>query len=281
MEKERSEAPRFATTLIRSVQSADRAHRCAIAVMAKASAPGLVKTRLSPPLTPVDAAALNSAFLVDVAANLHVASLAAPIDTFMAFGPIGAAPFFEKRFGAEVGLIEVWHRDFGVCLFETMRTLFALGYGAACVLNSDSPTLPTARLIEAAHHLAKPGDRAVLGPSMDGGYYLLGLKAPRSEPFETISWSTEVVAQQTRARIDDIGLDLVELDPWFDVDDEATLHTLRSQISGRCEASAEAGFSAPATVAFLATLDSRGEMSQPPYQEASFSPAAPVALVDE
>ena len=71
---------------------------------------------------------------------------------------------------------------------------------AACVLSSDIPTLPARLLVEAARHLLAPGDRAVLGPCPDGGYYLLGLKAAHAEMFSDIAWSTEVVAAATRER---------------------------------------------------------------------------------
>ena len=76
------------------------------------------------------------------------------------------------------------------------------------VLNADSPTLPTALLIETAAVLARPGDRAVLGPSSDGGYYLLGLKTAHRRMFEDIAWSTERVAEQTLERAREIGLDV-------------------------------------------------------------------------
>ena len=68
------------------------------------------------------------------------------------------------------------------------------------MLNSDSPTLPTALLVETAEVLARPGDRAVLGPSTDGGYYLLGIKQAHRRLFDDIDWSTERVARQTLER---------------------------------------------------------------------------------
>ena len=87
------------------------------------------------------------------------------------------------------------------------------------MLNSDSPTLPTALLSETAEALARPGDRAVLGPSSDGGYYLLGLKTAHRRLFEDIAWSTERVAEQTLERAREIGLEVYRLPVWYDVDD--------------------------------------------------------------
>src|SRR5262249_27151548 len=178
---------------------------CGIAVMAKASLPGKTKTRLVPPLTFEEAAAFNTAFLRDVADNIAAAGRAAPIACYMAYGPPGAAAFFESNFPPSVGLIESWHPNFGDCLFVAIDQVLARGHAGAVVLNSDSPTLPAELLVATARALAQPGDRAVLGPSNDGGYYLLGLKAPHRRLFEDVAWSTEAVARQTRERAARIG----------------------------------------------------------------------------
>src|ERR1700687_536733 len=84
---------------------------CGIAVMAKASLPGKTKTRLVPPLTFDEAAAFNTAFLRDVAANIAAAGHEASIASYMAYGPPGSHPFFESISPADVGLIESWHPD--------------------------------------------------------------------------------------------------------------------------------------------------------------------------
>ena len=94
------------------------------------------------------------------------------------------------------------------------------------MLNSDSPTLPTALLIRAAHALLAPGDRVVLGPADDGGYYLLGMKQPHAHLFADIAWSTADVAAATRARAATLGLEVVKLPAWYDVDDAASLARL-------------------------------------------------------
>ena len=98
------------------------------------------------------------------------------------------------------------------------------------VLNSDSPTLPTAFLVETAEMLARPGERAVLGPSSDGGYYLLGLKTAHRRLFEDIAWSTERVAAQTLERAREIGLDVHMLPVWYDVDDIEGLRRLAGEV---------------------------------------------------
>jgi uncharacterized protein len=209
---------------------------CGIAFMAKASVPGRAKTRLVPPLTPDEAARLNTVFLRDVADNVLLAarhaSPSAGIAGYAAYGPSGSEAFFQRTLPRSIGLIGAWLPNFGDCLFQTILQILARGHGAAVVLNSDSPTLPTALLIETAAILARPGDRAVLGPSSDGGYYLLGLKAAHRRMFDNIDWSTERVAEQTRERAREIGLELHSLPVWYDVDDVEGLQRLHAELSG-------------------------------------------------
>jgi uncharacterized protein len=219
-------------------------HSCGIAFMAKASAPGRAKTRLVPPLTFDQAADLNTAFLQDVAANLVAAdeqaranaaqnaAQNAAIVGYAAYGPPGATDFFRRILPASIGLIEAWLPNFGDCLFHTIGEIFKHGHDSAVVLNSDSPTLPTALLVETAEILAQPGDRAVLGPSTDGGYYLLGLKHAHARMFADIAWSTERVAEQTLARAQEIGLDVHLLPAWYDVDDVDALKRLDAELQG-------------------------------------------------
>jgi uncharacterized protein len=214
-----------------------RASGCGIAVMAKASTPGLTKTRLVPPLRFEEAAAFNTAFLQDVAANLMAAARQAEIAGYVAFGPPGSEGFFERTLGRDIGLISAWRPNFGDCLLLAIEAVLARGHNAAVVLNSDSPTLPTSLLVETAEVLACPGDCAVLGPSTDGGYYLLGLKQAHRRMFEDIAWSTERVAEQTLERAREIGLDVHILPAWYDVDDLESLRVLHEEIRGRCAVS--------------------------------------------
>lgn len=204
---------------------------CGVAVMAKASTPGLTKTRLVPPLTYEEAAAFNTAFLKDVAANIIASARETEIAGYMAFGPAGSEPFFRNNLPASIGLIEAWRPDFGDCLFTAIDRMLHI-HGAAVVLNSDSPTLPASLLVETAQMLARPGDRAVIGPSTDGGYYLLGIKARHRHLFERVSWSTEHVMGQTLERAAEIGVHMHVLPAWYDVDDSDALKLLRSELFG-------------------------------------------------
>lgn len=78
--------------------------------------------------------------------------------------------------------------------------------------------------------LQRPGDRIVLGPSYDGGYYLIGMKQAHGAPFENISWSTAFVLGETVAAIQKIGVELITLPLWYDVDDAESLSVLRAEL---------------------------------------------------
>lgn len=218
---------------------------CGIAFMAKASVAGRAKTRLVPPLTYDEAAALNTAFLQDVAANLLDAARLAPpsasIAGYAAYCPSGSESFFGGILPSSVGLINAALAKFGVCLSHTLTEIFARGHHSAVVLNADSPTLPTALLNETAAVLAQPGDRAVLGPSCDGGYYLLGVKTVHARLFEDIAWSTERVAEQTVARAHEIGLELHRLPMWYDIDDVESLRRLHGELDQRSNGNVQHG----------------------------------------
>ncbi len=245
---------------------------CGIAVMAKASAPGKVKTRLVPPLSFPQAAELNTVFLRDTADNIVSAASKASIKGYMAFGPPGSDAFFREVIPPSIGLFEAWLPNFGDCLFTAMETLFDFGHSAAVVLNSDSPTLPTALLSKAAEILAQPGDRAVLGPSSDGGYYLLGLKRKHRRLFENIDWSTDRVAYQTLIRAGELGLPVHRLPTWFDVDDVAGLQMVCD--GGGPGLSGSAGlkpYPAPHTKALLKSMPIVGDLGQSVQTAATIS----------
>jgi len=203
---------------------------CGIAVMAKASIPGRTKTRLVPPLTLEEATACNTAFLRDIADNILAASGRASVAGYVAFGPPGSKGFFQENLPEEIGLIEAWNPSLGDCLISALAQLLERGHRGAVAVNSDSPTLPTSLLVEAAEVLARPGDRVVLGPASDGGYYLLGLKAMHRRLFQDIAWSTEHVARQTLERAAELGVPVHLLPQWYDVDDIRTLRLLQAEL---------------------------------------------------
>jgi hypothetical protein len=236
--------------------------RCAIAVMAKAPQSGRSKTRLVPPLDADAAAALSAAFLRDTTANVALAGQEAPLAGFVAYAPAGAERLFDGVLAPGTGLLLADGntpmpprvQGFGRCLLHALRAALSMGFPAACLLNADGPTLPTELLRRAGAALAAPGDRIVLGPAEDGGYYLLGAKTAHGHLFEDIAWSTGRVAAQTRARASALEVEVVELPTWYDVDDHASLHRLIAEL-GRPADGALAPYAAPATADCVRRLD--------------------------
>lgn len=237
-----------------------RAHLCALAVMAKAPRPGKVKTRLSPTLTPEEAAALNICFLRDTTANLDVLAGEGSAAGLVCYTPVGDEAAFDGLLPADFTLIPQRGDGFGERLHWAATDILACGFGAVCLIDSDSPTLPTTALRAAVEALQRPGDRVVLGVSEDGGYYLIGLKQAHAAPFQRITWSTSRVYAETAERVREAGIELVELPLWYDVDDASTLRTLEAELlEGERPSFATAdGFDAKQTRAFLEERRRRG-----------------------
>jgi uncharacterized protein len=243
---------------------------CAIGVMAKAPRPGLTKTRLCPPLEPAQAAELGAAFLCDITANIALAARVAPIHGCIAYAPSGAEDWFAGQIAAGSGLVladgspPMPHdvHGFGRCLLHAAQSIFRSGFGAVCLVNSDSPTLPTALLARAARVLLAPGERVVLGPAEDGGYYLLGMKQPHAHLFADIAWSTGTVAAATRARAASLGVAMTTLPTWYDIDDAAGLARLLADAEGADPPRAPLQpYPAPVTRACIERIGLRGRGS--------------------
>jgi uncharacterized protein len=235
---------------------------CAIAVMAKALRPTHVKTRLVPPLTYESAVTLSASFLRDITENISLAAHHAAIRGYVAYAPAGHEALFDGILAAGTqlvladGVVDMPTRvqGFGRCLLQAAQRLFERGHQSVCLLNSDSPTLPTFVLSQAARALAENGDRVVLGPADDGGYYVIGVKAPHSHLFEDITWSTDKVADQTRDRARTLGLEVLELAPWFDVDNRSSLLRLLRGFMSKTTSGDLPPYAAPETAACVERL---------------------------
>ena len=222
--------------------------------MTKAPRAGKVKTRLTPPLTPEESAALNICFLRDTTAALSAAVLDGGARAVGVYTPVGEESAYAEILPAEFELVPQRGDAFGERLIFATEDLFALGFDSVCLIDSDSPTVPQQAYEQAIAFLAQPRDRIVLGPSDDGGYYLIGLKQPHRRVFEEIDWSTERVCEQTLQRAAEIGVEVEMLPTWYDVDDRATLQRLCGELLNGANSP---GFSAPQTRGFLARLIER------------------------
>lgn len=190
------------------------------AVFARPPVPGRVKTRLSPALPAALACDLSRAMLEDTLE----AALAADLDRRFIFwaDPLDAnagfeiPPGFEPRLQQGDGLGERIEHAFGA-LLEGSRA-------RAIVIGSDCPELRAPRINEAVRALETHD--LVLGPTEDGGYYLIGLSRPAPALFRELAWSTGSVFEQTRARAKGAGLSIAVLPALADLDTPADLAAL-------------------------------------------------------
>lgn len=229
---------------------------CALAVMTKVPRPGRVKTRLSPPLTPEEAAALNTCFLRDTSVAIDATAAEGRARGVGVYTPVGEEAAYDRILPQSFELIPQRGDLFGERLILAAEDLFRVGFSAVCLIDSDSPTVPQSAYARAAQLLAEPGDNMVFGPSHDGGYYLIGMKQLHRRLFEDIDWSTERVAEQTLERAKETGVPVELLPTWYDVDDRATLQRLCDELLAP-ETRQVGGFAAPATRNFLAEIVAR------------------------
>ena len=201
--------------------------RQAVVIMAKAPQAGNVKTRLCPPLSFEAAAALYRAFLLDTIAK--VASLGT-VQPVMSYVPASGASFFSA-------LIPDWIRlpqegtDLGERMHNCFTQLSAQGYDHVLLTGSDLPTLPLHIFRQAIQLAASPHIDVILGPSEDGGYYLIGLRAPCPALFASMTWSTSDVLAETVRRATRLGLSIAYLPTWYDIDTPADLTRLQAAIT--------------------------------------------------
>src|SRR5205085_5355768 len=158
---------------------------CALAVMTKAPRAGQVKTPLVPPLSPQEAAELNICFLRDTAAAIGKA-LSPTVRGVAVYTPLGAESAYNDILPGEFELLPQRGDGFGERLTFAAEDLFQCGFASVCLIDSDSPTVLSDVYKKAVEWLSKPADCVVLGPSDDGGYYLIGLKRNVPELFDRI-----------------------------------------------------------------------------------------------
>ena len=223
----------------------------AIIVMAKAPRAGEAKTRLSPPLTREAAARLAACLFADTVSF----ALGVGAAVVVAYAPAdGRAPLEETLRVAlrEEALSGVtWFEQCGDGLGERLEgaceRAFAEGFGPLLFVGADSPTLPPPFISSALEGLAHGRADVALGPTEDGGYYAVGMRSPAPGLFDSVEWSTPRAYAQTARNASRLGLHLLELPPWYDVDTAAELARLRAELSGDDEARRRA----PSTCAWL------------------------------
>jgi rSAM/selenodomain-associated transferase 1 len=202
-----------------------RAHEDLVYVVAKAPRPGAAKTRLCPPLTPEQAAELAGAFLDDVLATVAAAGLHGRVICRDAVEQAALRRAVAGRARVDVQL----GRGLGDAMESAFRLGLAEGFRSVGVLGADNPTLSWGVLRDAFAALDGQAD-VTLGPSDDGGYYLLAARAVHPPLFRDMVWSTSAVAAQTLERCRALGLRTYLAARWYDVDDAGGLDRLRADL---------------------------------------------------
>jgi rSAM/selenodomain-associated transferase 1 len=228
----------------------------AVGIFGKTPAAGYSKTRLSPPLTRDECGALAACFIRDIAATIDAVTAAGGHFSYAVYTPRGSEADMRALLPARFHLLLQCEGDFGLRLQRAIEDLFALGHSGVILVNSDSPTLPGDILQSAIEALTK-GAAVVLSPAFDGGYTLIGLSRPDARLFDRIPWSTPDVYRCTMERAKDADIPVVEVAPWYDVDDATSLRMLAAELANGGPPFAQArhrGAEAPATRAFLRGL---------------------------
>src|SRR6478609_1980860 len=201
---------------------------CALAIMTKAPRAGTVKTRLQPPLTAEEAAQLNVCFLRDIAAA--IVSTGGESKGVGVFTPVGCEEGYMNILPSDFVLIPQRGDSFGERLMNAATDLLRVGFESCCLINSDSPTVTADAFRQAMVKLQGADNRIVLGPSDDGGYYLIGMRKVHRRLFEDIVWSTERVFTQTLERARELTLSVRVLPKFYDVDDAMALRRLCGEL---------------------------------------------------
>jgi rSAM/selenodomain-associated transferase 1 len=202
----------------------------ALVIMAKAPREGEVKTRLFGALSPEDAKQLYIAFLSDTFALMEeVMDERDALSLALCYTPAGEEEAFEEVEREGSLMFAQRGGELGERLRNCFADLFEMGFDSVIVLGADSPTVPGELIYDAFDCLENEED-VVLGPTADGGYYLLGMRAPHAPLFDGIPWSTGEVFAATKQRAAAAGLHLVELPEWYDVDTPEDLDRLKQEL---------------------------------------------------
>ncbi len=197
-------------------------------VFAKDPIPGRVKTRLIPRITPDEAAKLYKAFSLDIISNARKLKRNSVNNVTVAYTPNGAEKAFRKLIEQPTNFLPQKGKNLGERMKNAFKQSFAEGAKRVVIIGSDSPTLPVSYIQKAFDTLKKIP--IVIGPTFDGGYYLIGLSGLNDDIFDGIGWGTSRVFDQTLTRIKSLNTQVYVLPPWYDVDTSEDLEFLRTHL---------------------------------------------------
>ena len=193
----------------------------ALIVVVKNPIPGAVKTRLQTRYTPRQAASLYTAFVRDLLQRIKSIEIDRRV---IAYDPPDGKADVRALYGQDWQYVPQVQKDLGSRMHMALVQQLKAGASAAVLIGTDIPSLPV-HYITSTFDLLSSKD-VVLGPSTDGGYYLVGISKPVPEIFENITWSTASVLSQTAAQIENNGYSFGLVPPWFDVDTPEELDIL-------------------------------------------------------
>ena len=196
----------------------------ALLVVAKRPAAGQTKTRLTPPLSPEQAAQLYECFLRD---TVDLMRAVPNVERLIAYAPQAESGYF-KRLAPDLELVPQIGASLGERLDNALTYCLRSGFERAVIMDSDSPTLPPSYVASAFDRLAEAD--VVLGPCEDGGYYLVGLTRPQPRLLREVEMSTANVLRDTLLLAQAEGLRAALLPPWYDVDTREELERLDGEL---------------------------------------------------
>lgn len=203
-----------------------RSVRRAVILFTRAPVPGGTKTRLMPYLTGEECAALHCCFIRDI----YDICAGTGADVLVYYTPEEHRPVLERLLGRDVPLTAQRGDGLGRRMDAALRDAFGKGYEAAVLVGTDVPQLTAGAIKDA---FAALGDSdVVLGPTADGGYYLIGMTRPQPAAWEVRRYGTGTVFDETASRLRRAGLRVAEIDPCRDVDTPEDLRALYGAWAG-------------------------------------------------
>jgi uncharacterized protein len=218
-----------------------RAATAVVGLFAKWPRPGMVKTRLAGATSPAWACRVADACLRDTLARLNRLA-GRPVRRVIAFAPTDAEANFARlvaESGAPFDLVPQADGDLGERMSRFIAQQHGAGADAVVLVGADSPTLPLETIEQAFAELSQAD--VVLGPAMDGGYYLVGCGRRVPPIFQGIAWSTAQVLAQTIVCLRDPQWRLALLPPWYDLDSCEDWALLRGHIAAMHRAGVNPG----------------------------------------
>ena len=215
------------------MENSTNTFRPGIFIMTKYPEVGKVKSRLAQSIGEEAASNLYRTFIQDTLTTVESLDIPFHINVY----PPESMESFAQWLGPSNRFFQQQGMNLGERLHNGFLKMFESEYQQVIALASDSPDLPKAILEKAVSSLQT--HKVVIGPTSDGGYYLIGFSRNFFIPkaFEEISWSTETVFHETLSRIKSVTNQVYVLPEWADVDTKSDLrefytkHQLQSSIA--------------------------------------------------